>query len=85
MKDDHESRQCCFSIVFHFPNPPSNKHQAAAPVLKNTPIRELRCDSEFTRGSGARDHLMDPKQDPANGQAYHFPTKKTKPPKPIAG
>ena len=78
MKDDHVGRQYGYSAVYHFLNPPNTEYLASAAVLKNPPIREIRCDSEFCRGAGDPDYLMDPKMDPANGQEFYFQTKNAK-------
>ena len=75
--DDHETRQCGCSIVYNFPNQPSNEYNSA--VLKNPSIYKFCYQSDYNRRSTAPDYLMDQKLDPINGQEFYCTTKKTKP------
>ena len=72
MKDDHVGRQYGYSAVYHFLNPPNTEYLPSAAVLKNPPIRGIRCDYDFYRGAGDPDYLMDPKQDPTIKLLYYY-------------
>lgn len=71
VQDDHPSKNCFCSPVYHVPNKLCSEYTFAAIVLGKPPIQEFCCQSEVL--AGVNDYIMDWTPDPFEGQNYYFP------------